>query len=60
MSPNTPQAADDGGETKESVNLRSRWEQACTGGDALGCFNLGEYYEKGLGVPQDERRAATL
>jgi TPR repeat protein len=60
LSPNTPQAAHDGGDAKESVNLGLRWEQACTGGEAQGCFNLGLLYARGQGVPKDECRAATL
>src|SRR5258707_3940541 len=34
--------------------------QACNGGDAEGCFNLGLLYRRGMGVAKDERRAATL
>jgi TPR repeat protein len=30
------------------------------GGEAIGCTYLGALYEEGLGVPKDERRAATL
>ena len=60
LSSNTPPPAHDGGDATESVNQGLRWEQACTGGEAKGCFNLGRLYEQGQGVPQDERRAATL
>ena len=35
-------------------------QPACEGGQAVGCFNLGVRYVQGKGVPQDERRAATL
>ena len=34
--------------------------QACDGGDAAGCINLGRMYEEGHGVAQDQAKAVTL
>jgi TPR repeat protein len=34
--------------------------QACNGGDAEGCYNLGLIHRTGEGVPQDDARAASL
>ena len=36
------------------------WEQACNGGDAKGCFNLGVLYANGQGVKQNHAQAAKL
>lgn len=38
----------------------SALERVCASGDAQGCFNLGEMYALGQGVPKDETRAVTL
>ena len=44
-----------GGHASENIEqLRAKAEQ----GDALAQFTLGEMYEKGRGVPQDDKRAA--
>ena len=36
------------------------WAKACAGGDAIGCYNLGQMYRQAIGVEQDEARAASL
>ena len=36
------------------------FEKACTGGDFMGCSNLGSHYLQGQGVPQDLERAREL
>jgi hypothetical protein len=45
---------------KDESRAAALYEQACTGGDATGCTNLGMLYKNGRGVPKDERRAAAL
>ena len=36
------------------------YEQACNGGDANGCFNLGVLYDNGQGVQQSQAKARRL
>ena len=43
---------------KSEARAEGLYEQACTGGDAGGCSNLGYFYAQGRGVAKDEARAA--
>lgn len=47
-----------------SINLSAyetdKYQKACDGGDAGGCFNLGVSYAKGLGMKQDYFKAKEL
>jgi TPR repeat protein len=45
---------------KVAARAAALFEQACDGGFAAGCNNLGRMYEAGEGVPKDATRAAAL
>ena len=47
-------------EQQDYQKARKFYEKACNGGDASGCFNLGELYRTGEGVPQDFSKAKEL
>ncbi len=48
------------GVTRDLARAVSLYQQACDGGEAAGCSNLGALYESGEGVPQNSAHAATL
>jgi TPR repeat protein len=48
-----------GCETKEQRFVRE-WQEGCAAGDPDKCANLGESYAKGIGVPLDAQKAATI
>jgi TPR repeat protein len=48
-----------GCETREQRFARE-WQEGCSAGDPDKCANLGESYAKGIGVPLDPARAATI
>ena len=46
--------------SKNYARARTLFDQACKGGHATGCFNLGLMFDKGEGGPQDLARARTF
>ncbi len=42
------------------IEARRLYQKACDGGSAMGCFYLGRFYERGLGVRQDYAEARQL
>ena len=47
-------------EAKDYARARARFDQACKGGDALGCSNLGFMFLKGKGGEQNKAQARAL
>ena len=52
---------DSGRSVGEDLDLATGgYEAGCSGGDPIGCFNLGVMYEYGLGVTKDSARATAF
>ena len=49
------------GSARDDARALDYFERGCTGGDLVGCLNVGEFYANGMGgVTRDYARAAAL